>query len=201
MINSGNRMAESNKTEPTSISRQLAALEALLFTAAQPVNLSELQKALDVETDWLKELLETLNADYVSNERGLRVFQHNNTVQLVTAPEVAGYIERFLGLQSASRLSAAALETLTIIAYRQPITRQGVEAIRGVDSSGVINTLQGRGLIEEVGRAESVGHPILLGITLEFLHHFGLKSLKELPPLEGLSDLTSAEKPLPKLDL
>jgi segregation and condensation protein B len=187
--------------EEININRQLAALEALLFTAAEPVNLGDLQKALQVELNWLEELLATLNSDYETNERGLRIYRHENTCQLVTAPEIAPFVERFLGLQTSARLSAAALETLTIIAYRQPLTRQGIEAIRGVDSSGVINTLQARGLIEEVGRAETVGHPVLFGTTLDFLHHFGLKSLKELPPLEGLSELVAGEPGTPKVEM
>ncbi|HEX2915034.1 MAG TPA: SMC-Scp complex subunit ScpB [Chloroflexia bacterium] len=169
------------------VARQMAALEALLFVAGDAVNLSDLQKVLEVEQGWLEELILALNADYEAQGRGLRISLHNEQAQLVTAPEVAPYVEKFLGVQSANKLSAAALETLIIIAYRQPITRASVEAVRGVDSSGVINTLQARGLIEEVGRAESVGHPVLFGTTIEFLQQFGLKSLKELPPLEGLS--------------
>jgi segregation and condensation protein B len=174
--------------ENRSVGQQMAALESLLFVAAEPVSLADLQKTLGLEAAWLKELISTLNTDYTEQERGLRVYFQNDHCQLVTAPEVAPYVEKFLGLQSGSKLSAAALETLTIIAYRQPITRQGVEAIRGVDSSGVINTLQARGLIEEVGRQESVGHPVLFGTTFEFLHQFGLGSLKELPPLKELEE-------------
>jgi segregation and condensation protein B len=187
--------------ENSNISRQLAAIEAILFISAEAVNLADLQKALQVEPNWLEELINNLNEDYKTNDRGLRIYRHNNTLQLVTSPEVAPYIERFLGLQPASRLSAAALETLTIIAYRQPITRQGIEAIRGVDSSGVINTLQARSLIEEVGRAESIGHPVLFGSTIEFLHQFGLKNLSELPPLEGLSETTIPVTPLPDIKM
>lgn len=184
-------------SESRSVGSQLAALEALLFVAADPVNLTDLQRALGVEAGWLDELISTLNTDYIEQERGLRIYLQNGQCQLVTAPEVAPYIERFLGLQSGTRLSAAALETLTIIAYRQPITRQAVEAIRGVDSSGVINTLQARGLIEEVGRAESVGHPVLFGTTFEFLHQFGLSSLKDLPPLKELEEAKEAPAPGP----
>ncbi len=177
---------------PTSQTSQLAALEALLFVAGEAVSLLDLGKALEVEPGWLDELVATLNAEYEGQGRGLRIYRHNEHVQLVSAPEVAPYIERFLSSQSASKLSAAALETLILIAYRQPITRQGVEGVRGVDSSGVINTLQARGLIEEVGRAESVGHPVLFGTTFDFLHYFGLKSLQDLPPLEGLGPVNPA---------
>jgi segregation and condensation protein B len=171
----------------SNINRQLAALEALLFVAGDAVNLADLGRALEVESGWLEELIAALNADYEAQERGLRVFRHNGQIQLVTAPQVALYVEKYLGVQSANKLSAAALETLIIIAYRQPVTRAVVEAVRGVDSSGVINTLQARGLIEEVGRADTVGHPVLFGTTFEFLHQFGLASLNDLPPLEELS--------------
>lgn len=177
------------------INQQIAALEALLFVAGDAVNLADLSKTLEIEPGRLEELLNALNAGYEAQERGLRVYRHNGQVQLVTAPQVAAYIEKFLGLQAANKLSAAALETLIIIAYRQPVTRAIVESVRGVDSSGVINTLQARGLIEEVGRAETVGHPVLFGTTFEFLHQFGLSSLKDLPPMEGLSlPVESAEK-------
>lgn len=176
------------ETKPANnITRQIAALEALLFVAGDAVSLAGLGKALEVEPGWLEELVAALNADYEAQERGLRVYRHNGQVQLVTAPQVAANVEKFLGLQAANKLSAAALETLIIIAYRQPVTRAVVETVRGVDSSGVINTLQARGLIEEVGRAETVGHPVLFGTTFEFLHQFGLSSLKDLPPMDGLS--------------
>jgi segregation and condensation protein B len=173
-------------TNITNISKQLAILEALLFVAGEPVPLVNLQHALEIEADRLQELLTTLNANYIEQERGLRIHQHNDTCQLVTAPVVASYVEKYLGLQTNARLSAAALEALTIIAYRQPLTRTAVEAVRGVDSSGVINTLLARGLIEEVGRAETIGHPVLFGTTIDFLHFFGLNSLSQLPPLQGL---------------
>ncbi len=176
------------------INQQLAALEALLFVAGDAVNLADLGKALEAEPGWLEELIAALSTDYEAQERGFRVYRHNEQVQLVTAPQVAFYIEKFLGVQSANKLSAAALETLIIIAYRQPVTRAIVEAVRGVDSSGVVNTLQARGLIEEVGRAETVGHPVLFGTTFEFLHQFGLASLKDLPPMEGLTLPASHQK-------
>jgi segregation and condensation protein B len=182
---------ESNATDTDA--RFLAALEAILFVAGEPVNLPDLRKALDVEMSQLDELLEKLNVEYLNAGRGLRVMRHAEQVQLVSAPQVAVYIERYIGTQSGSKLSAAALETLMVVAYRQPVTRSGIEAVRGVDSSGVINTLQARGLIEEVGRAETIGHPALFGTTVEFLHQFGLNSLNDLPHVEGLSQPKSNE--------
>jgi segregation and condensation protein B len=105
-------------------------------------------------------------------------------VQLTTAPTAAQAVERFLGLQSTVRLSPAAMETLAMIAYRQPITRPRVDLIRGVNSDGVIRTLLSRGLVEQIGRQETVGRPVLYGTTPAFLQHFGLGSLQELPVLE-----------------
>ena len=105
-------------------------------------------------------------------------------VQLVTAPEVAPIIEKFLGVNGSGHLSAAALETLAIIAYRQPITRPAIEAVRGVNCDGVIQTLVARGLIQEVGRQETAGRPILYATTFEFLQNFGLRDTDDLPPLE-----------------
>jgi segregation and condensation protein B len=122
------------------------------------------------------------------------VQRYGHKVQLVSAPEATAYIERFLGLATPAKLSTPALETLTIIAYRQPITRPEIEAIRGVNSDGVLRTLLSKGLIEEVGRLDTVGHPALFGTTFEFLRYFGLEDLSALPelalpePVEALQD-------------
>ena len=102
---------------------------------------------------------------------------------MTTAPELAEVIERFLGLEATTRLSRAALETLAIIAYQQPVTRPAIDAVRGVNSDGVIKSLLSKGLLQEVGRSEGPGRPILFGTTPEFLQHFGLNSLIELPAL------------------
>jgi segregation and condensation protein B len=117
-------------------------------------------------------------------------------VQLVTAPAAAPWIEMFLNVDSAQRLSTPALETLAVIAYRQPVSRASIEAIRGVDCAGVLRSLMQRGLIEEVGRLETVGRPILYGVTEPFMRHFGLESLSDLPPLEAKDEelLDSAGK-------
>jgi segregation and condensation protein B len=124
-----------------------------------------------------------LNA-YYAERRGLSLQWHGGRVQLTTSPYLSDLVERFLGLESTTRLSRAALETLSIIAYRQPITRPGVDAIRGVNSDGVMKSLLTKGLVQEVGRTEGPGRPILYGTTPEFLQHFGLSSLQELPPFE-----------------
>jgi segregation and condensation protein B len=107
---------------------------------------------------------------------------------MVTAPEAAPHIERFLDLELSSKLSAPALETLAIVAYQQPVTRAEMEAVRGVNCDSVLRTLLSKGLIEEVGRLPQAGRPIVYGTTFEFLQHFGLQDLAELPPLENLEN-------------
>jgi segregation and condensation protein B len=181
--------------QPDSQSLSVAAiLESLLFVADAPVSVGQLAEAAGCEAREVEAALQSLVDNYA--ERGLRLQLKGNQVQLVTAPEATPYIERFLGLSFSGKLSAAALETLAIIAYQQPVTRPQIEAIRGVSSDGVLRTLMSKGLVEEVGRLESVGHPVLYGTTFEFLRYFGLASLSQLPPLQGQAngDTASAEE-------
>lgn len=157
-------------------------IESLLFVAAEPVAVRDLARSLALPADAVEAALARLAEDY--RTRGIRLMRHHDHVQLVTAPEAAAAVERFLGVQnSATRLSNAALETLAIVAYKQPITRASVEAIRGVDCSGSMRTLQQRGLIAEVGRLPAVGRPVLYGTTEDFLKHFGIESVGQLPKL------------------
>jgi segregation and condensation protein B len=168
---------------PDSKPLDLAAIvESLLFVADAPVPVSQLAEAAERDVGEIEATLQAMAQGYA--RRGMRLQRKGDLVQLVSAPEAASYIERFLGLSLSSKLSAAALETLGIIAYQQPVTRPQIEAIRGVSSDGVLRTLMSKGLIEEVGRLETVGHPILFGTTFEFLRYFGLESLQDLPPLE-----------------
>ena len=158
-----------------------AIIESLLFVANGPVPVEQIQKTLDIPTGDIEAALLALDHTYTG--RGLRIQRKGADVQLTTTPESAPYVERFLGLQLSSRLSGAALEALAVVAYRQPVTRAQVEAVRGVNSDGVLNTLLARGLVSEVGRLETAGRPILYGTTFEFLQYFGLKDLRELPPV------------------
>lgn len=157
-------------------------IEAILFVADEPVSVERLAATLMVDQDMVEQALDILRGHCAS--RGVRLQRKGHRVQMVTAPETAEVVERFLGLDVTSRLSPAALETLAIVAYRQPITRAEVDAIRGVQSDSVLRTLVSRGLIEEVGRLEQAGRPILYGTTFEFLQYFGLEDLSQLPPLE-----------------
>ncbi|HTX91401.1 MAG TPA: SMC-Scp complex subunit ScpB, partial [Anaerolineales bacterium] len=138
-------------------------------------------EALGISNAAVEQELAALDTDLAA--RGLRLQRHAGRVQLTTAPETAELVERFLGLEATSRLSRASLETLAIIAYQQPVTRPQVDAVRGVNSDGVMKSLLGKNLIQEVGRTEGPGRPILYGTTPDFLQHFGLGSLGELPPL------------------
>jgi segregation and condensation protein B len=180
-MTTGNDNSPSN--DRTSPPLTLAAtVESLLFVADAPVSVSHLAEALERDERDVEAALQTLAEGYAG--RGVRLQRKSNRVQLVSAPEAAPTIERFLGLSQSGKLSAAALEALAIVAYEQPVTRPQIEAIRGVSSDGVLRTLLSKGLIEEVGRLETVGHPVLFGTTFEFLQYFGLSSLGELPPLE-----------------
>lgn len=170
-------MSDSPPPEPPLASK----LEAMLFVAAEPVTPAQLAAALDVHPSLvergLKELAEALQG------RGLRVQEHAGRVQLTTAPELAELVERFLGLEATTHLSRAALETLAIVAYQQPVTRPQVDAIRGVNSDAMMKSLLSKGLIQEVGRTDGPGRPILYSTTPEFMQHFGLDSISSLPPL------------------
>jgi segregation and condensation protein B len=178
---SGDRVKEDAADSGGIVSLE-AMLEGLLFVADSPVSVGRLAEALQVTPAQVEHALEELASAYA--DRGLRLQRAGSRVQLITAPEIASFIERFLGLQARTRLSQAALETMAIIAYCQPVTRPQIETIRGVGSDSVLRTLLSVGLIEEVGRAPTVGRPILYGTTFEFLQHFGLGSLADLPPLE-----------------
>lgn len=169
-----------------------AQIEALLFVAVEPVYPGQIATALEMTTVEVNRALDDLEVSL--RTRGLRLQRFSGRVQLTTAPEAAEAIEHFLGLEATSHLSRAALEALAIIAYQQPVTRPQVDAVRGVNSDGVMRSLLNKGLIQEGGRAEGPGRPILYSTTPEFLQHFGLNSLMELPPLElkenGEGDVT-----------
>lgn len=159
-----------------------ALLEGLLFAAPEPVTPNQLALALELNVTDVEKGLLTLEEEL--RPRGLRLQRHAGRVQLTTAPEMAEQVEKFLGLEATSRLSRAGLETLAIIAYQQPVTRPQVDSVRGVNSDGAIKSLLTKGLLQEVGRSEGPGRPILYGTTPQFLQHFGLNALSELPQLD-----------------
>ena len=159
----------------------LRHLESLLFVSSEPAEIAQLAAALDVPASHIESAIDEF-ADRCK-WRGIRVQRKGQRVQLASSPDAAPYVEKYLGLNAVTRLSQAALETLAIVAYRQPITRPEIEVLRGVDCDGVLRTLTARQLIVEVGRLDTVGHPIRYGTTFEFLRYFGLERLDQLPSL------------------
>jgi segregation and condensation protein B len=158
----------------------ISKIEVLLFIAPGLTSVTQLAETLNVNPSEIEYGLEQLKNCY-EQDRGLRLIWHSGKVELTTKPEMSEMIEKFLGLDTTSKLSKAGLETLTIIAYRQPITRPTIDSIRGVNSDGVIKSLLSKGLITEFDRANTPGRPILFGTTEDFLLHFGLGSIEELP--------------------
>ena len=156
--------------------------ERVLFVASGPVSPARLAAALEMSPGQVQALLRELEAGYA--ERGLRLQWSGGMVQLTTAAEAGAVIERFLGLEVTTRLSQAALEVLAIVAYLQPVTRPQVDQLRGVNSDGALRSLLSKGLVEEVGRLEKPGRPILYGTTPEFLQSFGLNSVGDMPRLD-----------------
>jgi len=172
-----------------------AMVESLLFVAEEPQEIGTLAKSLNVPREGIERAVEELAAS--PNGRGLFVQRLGDRVQLATIPDAAPYIEHFLEVEH-GRLSRAALETLAIIAYRQPVTRAAIESVRGVNSDQAVATLLARGLIEEVGRAPGPGRPALFGTAVRFLEYFGLQRPEDLPPLppaesEGLAPFPQTE--------
>ena len=174
--------------------RQLPLLlEALLFVADHPVEDAYLAGALEVSPQRVMRALDDLGNSLREAGRGVRLQRGPEGVLLVSAPEAAGPVERFLGLELSRRLSTAALETLAIIAYKQPVTRGQIDSVRGVSSDGAVQTLRARGLIEPAGYANGPGRPTLFRTTQRFLQHFGLERTGQLPALPEEIDLPLSE--------
>ncbi len=160
-----------------------ALIEAILFVAEEPITILNLAKVLEIKPSQINKILDIMIEDYNSEKKGINLQIGPDGVQFGTSPSTASIIEYFLGLEANRRLSTAALETLAIIAYRQPVTRHIIDTIRGVDSGGSIATLRNRNLIEIKGRAPGPGRPALFATTQRFLEHFGLTNPNELPAL------------------
>ena len=174
-----------------------AAIEAVLFVSSEPVPRLRLLEMFDEdEREQAAEALEAVLARYASDaenpSRGVMVEEVAGGVRIATRPEMVGWLRRFFDVSGGTKLSMAALETLAIIAYRQPITGPEIQELRSVNPSGVLKTLLERRLVRIVGRKEVVGKPFLYGTTKEFLVHFGLNSLRDLPPLEEFEETFGA---------
>ena len=159
----------------------LAKIEGLLFVSSGLVSVYQLSKALEIKESEAASHLAELENHYKEGGHGFRLMRVKNKVQLTTDPAISKTVENFLGLQTPSTLSQAALETLAIVAYKQPVTRPQVDVVRGVNSDSVMRSLLSKGLIEELGRAETPGRPIYYGTSSAFLQYFGLESIEELP--------------------
>lgn len=162
-----------------------AAIEAVLFAAGAPVEADRLANALETELKAVKTAADELITEYNASERGLTIIKLNDSYQMCNKKEYGEYIRRVMDLRRNTPLSQAALEVLAVVAYNQPVTKAFVEQVRGVDCSGVIGSLTAKGLVEERGRLELPGRPLLYGTTENFLRCFQLSSLDDLPPLPG----------------
>lgn len=170
-------------------------IEGLLFMAGdEGLNIKQISEITEQRPEVIEEAVNDLRADFERSKRGLQIVAIAGMYELATLPEHAPYFERMAYSPSRSSLSQAALETLSIVAYRQPITRVEIEEIRGVKSDRAIQTLTNKGLIEEVGRAEAIGRPILYGTTKSFLDYFGLATLKELPDSSTFEQMDGLEE-------
>jgi len=172
-------------------------VEAVLFASDAPLTADEIARADEgLDEDQVEQAIRFLQAEYDDAERAFQIVEIAEGFQILTRAEFAPYLERFDNVPRPSRLSGPALETLAIIAYRQPIGRIEIEYVRGVGSAGVLKTLQDRELIDVVGRAEGLGRPVLYGTTVKFLQHFGFKSLEDLPRPEELPVILRERIPL-----
>jgi len=171
-----------------------AVLEALIFASPQPITPKEIGRVLQgvPPEDWQREL-GALRADYARDERGLQVVEVAGGVQITTRPEYNDWVRELLDPRTPTRLSIQALETLAVIAYKQPVTLPEIIELRGVKSGGVVKTLLEKRLIRIMGRKEVVGRPILYGTTKQFLLHFGLRDLDELPKIEEFAEVLGEE--------
>jgi segregation and condensation protein B len=161
-----------------------AALEAILFLKEEPVRADKLAAVLEISPEEVRTLLKELQQELVSQRRGLRIFEIAGGYRMGSAPELASFLEKAFGEEESGTLSPAALETLAIIAYKQPLTRVEIEAVRGVRCEHILDNLLKRKLIRISGRKEGPGRPLIYKTTPDFLQYFGLKGLDDLPPLE-----------------
>ena len=171
-----------------------AAIEAILFASGASVELARIAQALELPDAEVQTQLDSLIEDYNSSQRGIMIIKLNDSYQMVSRKDYAAQIRTVMDLRRNTPLSQAALEVLAVVAYNQPVTKAFVEQVRGVDCSGVIGSLTTKGLIEEKGRLELPGRPLLYGTTEHFLRCFNVSSPEELPPLPETEDEGKDEK-------
>ncbi|AWI03811.1 SMC-Scp complex subunit ScpB [Clostridium drakei] len=161
-------------------------IESLLFVSGEPIDIKQISSIIECSIKFTKELMAEMIKHYEEESRGITIIKVNESYGLVTKSKNSDYVEKLLGTNSRQSLSQAALETLAIIAYKQPITRIDIDEIRGVKSDRALTTLVQKGLIKESGRLDVPGRPILYGTTEEFLKYFGLEDLNGIPNLDDL---------------
>ncbi len=166
------------------LSEYEAVIESILFLSGDIVSLSDIAKLIDLDTLTAKSIIESLKEKLDSENRGIRIIDIDDGYQMCTSPECFSYIKKIYDTAKRPKITPVLLETLSIIAYKQPVTKSEIEEIRGVNSDHALNKLMEYGLICETGRSESVGRPILFGTTDEFLRYYGFKSKDDLPPLK-----------------
>lgn len=171
-----------------------SALESMLYVWGEPLSIKAASDVLGIEYDQVKELLIELKDEYENDGRGIRIRQINRSFQMITPAENAIFIKRLCTPVKSSKLSQAALEVLAIIAYKQPVTKAEIEAIRGVRADRVVEGLMKRNLVAEKGRSEGIGRPIIYGTTDVFLKQFGFASISELPPFQDLEGVLSDDE-------
>ncbi len=177
----------------------IPAFEAVLFSGGEPLSIDRFSQVFDISPERVVEVMEALSKKLAGNDRGVGLVRMENTYQLATKEKYAGYIKKMFDIKRRTPLSPAALEVLAVVAYNQPVTKSFIEQVRGVDCSGVVTTLVEKGLIEERGRLELPGKPLLYGTTKNFLRCFGISDLTELPPLpknENASEEVAEQIPL-----
>lgn len=178
------------------INKLNAAIEAILFSSGEPVETEKIAQALEVETDTVHKLVDNLSIQYDDRQSGLQIIKLGDKYQMITRSDFSDYVRSVLEVKKNAPLSQAAFEVLAVVAYNQPVTKAFVEQVRGVDCSGVVNTLCQKGLLEEKGRLDLPGRPLLYGTTDEFLRCFSVSSLDELPslPHEGKTEENDEEE-------
>jgi segregation and condensation protein B len=172
----------------------ISIIESLLFASGDPLKEKEIAAIIECDIETTKNLLEALKESYSTDERGIMLIALNDEYQLVTKAKNTIYVQKLLKINTRQSLSQAALETLAIIAYKQPITRLSIDEIRGVKSDRAVLTLVEKGLIKEVGRLDVAGRPILFSTTDKFLLHFGLENLEQMPSLDDIVNLENLQE-------
>lgn len=181
--------------------RYKSIIESLIFVSGEPLSLKEISGIIECSEEYTKNLLKLMTEEYNKENRGIRLVNLNGSYQFVTKPENSDFVQKLLKTNIRQSLSQAALETLAIVAYKQPVTRAEIDDIRGVKSDSAVVSIIEKNLICDVGRKEAVGRPIMYGTTSEFLKHFGLESLSELPLIDSFDIGLNNDEIISKIDI